>query len=464
MVCEDAARIHVTLPHLCDPCCGWQHVDETGRLFLSLPVCSRSTPVRVDASHVLFFMSPWEPVLNTRVTEFVCSCFCPRVAVDQLSCENRADTILWNTLFGLPCVPSRVLLLSVQFCHPRTSQEVWSSNSWWSQNRFKSCPFVFAHIGKALRHLSSPGVTSRVVSFWILYWCCVPDSSLSHRHRLVNSAKNKFVSAHVEPCEDRIWCSVYLLKYEFWKTRVEWTLPCTLCSTSIVWNVRALRRCEFSCVSWETVRVVCVNKHLSRPWPIREAALLRLGWQWCTCDIPGDWDQTETAFRVGQVIHFNFSQCYLRVSSDNWSMCIEPNWLHWSCHRWNRQEYLQYELPKPVQWLCFKNSCQSLGCWIKERNRIFSAQRSNLSPCGRTLYCFLAATRYWKYVFPIIESAVSYRPARRNSRLFLASCFQLLVSEEIPRVVLLLISTGSKSCYPQEYWLRLFSSSVEPNW
>ena len=30
-------------------------------------------------------------MLNTRVTEFACSCFCPRVAVDQLSCENRDD-------------------------------------------------------------------------------------------------------------------------------------------------------------------------------------------------------------------------------------------------------------------------------------------------------------------------------------------------------------------------------------
>ena len=41
-----------------------------------------------------FFMFPGVSVLNTRVTEFACSCFCPRVAVDQLSCENRADTIL----------------------------------------------------------------------------------------------------------------------------------------------------------------------------------------------------------------------------------------------------------------------------------------------------------------------------------------------------------------------------------
>ena len=63
-------------------------------------------------------------MLSTRVTEHACSCFCPRVAVDQLSCENRADTILWNTLFGFPCVPSCVLLMSVQFGHPRTNREV----------------------------------------------------------------------------------------------------------------------------------------------------------------------------------------------------------------------------------------------------------------------------------------------------------------------------------------------------
>ena len=62
-------------------------------------------------------------MLNTRVTEFACSCFCRGVAVDQLSCENRDDTIFVKHV-GLPCVPSRVLVLSVQFCHPRTNREV----------------------------------------------------------------------------------------------------------------------------------------------------------------------------------------------------------------------------------------------------------------------------------------------------------------------------------------------------
>ena len=106
----------------------------------------------------------------------------------------------------------------------------------------------------------------------------------------------------------------------------------------------------------------------------------------------------------------------------------------------------------------FKNSCQSLGLRIMSRNRIFSAQTSNCSPSVVSIWSnyvlFLGCSKMLKVsFFHIIVSAVSYRSARRNSRLFLASCLQLLLSAEIPRVVLLLVSSWSKSCCLQEYRL-----------
>ena len=62
---------------------------------------------------------------------------------------------------------------------------------WCPQNRFKSCPFV-GPSGKVLR----------VCVFQCHpLWCCAPYPGISHRLRLVNSAENKFVSAHSEQCE-----------------------------------------------------------------------------------------------------------------------------------------------------------------------------------------------------------------------------------------------------------------------
>ena len=116
-----------------------------------------------------------------------------------------------------------------------------------------------------------------------------------------------------------------------------------------------------------------------------------------------------------------------------------------------------------------RNSCQSLGFRIKPRNRIFSVQKSNCSPSVVSMWSNFVLFPGCKQnvgskFFLIIVSAVSYWPAHRSSGLCLASCYQLLLSEEIPRVVLLLFSTWSKSCCPQQ-WLfvpfLLLSSRID---
>ena len=108
-------------------------------------------------------------------------------------CETRCLACRVSLLVFCCCLCSFVIHAQIEKC----SQVIHDDRRTGS----RAVLFLFAHIGKALRHLSSSGVTSRVVSCWILYWCCVPESWLTHRHRLVNAAKNKFVSAHVEPCE-----------------------------------------------------------------------------------------------------------------------------------------------------------------------------------------------------------------------------------------------------------------------
>ena len=108
-------------------------------------------------------------------------------------CETRCLACRVSLLVFCCCLCSFVIHAQIEKC----SQVIHDDRRTGSRAVLLCLPtFVFA-----LRHLSSSGVASRVVSCWILYCCCVPDSWLSPRPRLVNSAKNKFVSAHVEPCE-----------------------------------------------------------------------------------------------------------------------------------------------------------------------------------------------------------------------------------------------------------------------
>ena len=110
------------------------------------------------------------------------------------------------------------ILLPVLFCHPCTNREVQSSFLGVRRTGPRAL-LLLARQGKCcvvrIIHKSSIGVVLR-------------DPDMSHRHRLVNPAENKSVSAHSEQCE-----SVFLVHFE----------KCQ----SFVWSIRVL--CEVRDVS-----------------------------------------------------------------------------------------------------------------------------------------------------------------------------------------------------------------------
>ena len=117
-------------------------------------------------------------MLNTRVTEFACSLFCPRVAVDQLSCENRADTILCNTF--LACRVS-LLVFCCCLCSFVNHAQIEKCGQVIHDDRRTGTRAVLlvAPFGEALRHLSPTGVTSRIVLCWPSQRTLSTASSLS---------------------------------------------------------------------------------------------------------------------------------------------------------------------------------------------------------------------------------------------------------------------------------------------
>ena len=120
----------------------------------------------------------------------------PVICLDQCgTCASKA----WNRVpcFSFLCILRYPLLCAVLSSAHKSRSVV--KLHWCPQNRFKSCPFV-SPSGKVLRCLHQSLSSSFVL-------CSYPGTS--HRHRLVNSVENKFVSAHSEQCE-----SVSLVHFE----------------------------------------------------------------------------------------------------------------------------------------------------------------------------------------------------------------------------------------------------------
>ena len=106
----------------------------------------------------------------------------------------------------------------------------------------------------------------------------------------------------------------------------------------------------------------------------------------------------------------------------------------------------------------YRNTCHDMGFRKRSRTSIFPGFEerlfSNRRPC-RVGFCTASQMSHdiGSKLFHTFVWAVFYWPALRSSKRFLASCFQVLLSEEIPRVALLPFVNLSASCCPQ--WSRL---------
>ena len=131
------------------------------------------------------------------------------------------------------------------------------------------------------------------------------------------------------------------------------------------------------------------------------------------------------------------------------------NWLNRNFYSISVKNFHNLNFPNWSNDCSFGNSCHDLGFGEKIEKLSIPGIEEWLFPIRRLhLVEFCAASRLshdiGSKLFRIIVWAVFYWPALRSSKHFLASCVQLLLSEEIPRVVLLPVFNVVNTCCPHE--------------